>query len=371
LLSSGVLAVPFGQHLSSAAQMSELPDPGFFEGTEKHIEADFWSENESADLRNIPDDSWREVVKMCGTLVLNKKATTCFTSFLLSESSLIVYPRKIIIKTCGQTVPLRGMSLVYELASNVGLKCESVWYSRRLYQVPEKQLQEHQTTEGELAMCRSTLGPGEAYVLGPLTGVHWLLYDAVFTPYDSKVRGDFTVDIMMYDLAPDVCKRFFTEEPEGSATGAASMTKESGLAQLATSIGAEIDDYCFSPCGYSCNMHAGEYYCMVHVTPQEHCSYASFETNLGCSLEDMPPKESCEERLNNIITNVLEAFKPAKLTATLFTDSGALKALGNAPFTCIERSYKNKCLTSAHLEQDYVATVAEYLANTNIPGSTA
>eukprot|EP00439_Symbiodinium_sp_Y106_P068164 s1006_g11.t1 len=55
-------------------------------GTEKRIEIDFRGE---ADLRNADPKCWEEVVQLSATQILNCKKTDGFTSFLLSESSLI------------------------------------------------------------------------------------------------------------------------------------------------------------------------------------------------------------------------------------------------------------------------------------------
>lgn len=138
------------------------------------------------------------------------------------------------------------------------------------------------------------------------------------------------------------------------------MTRVSGLADVAKSIGAEVDDYCFSPCGYSCNAHAGDAYFMVHVTPEDGFSYASFETNFGASFRERPA-ESKNEALNQLVKRVLESFQPEKLTVTLFLDAGAVESIGDAPFAATKQEYKRKSLNSYHFETDYMATVANYV----------
>merc|ERR1719230_842475 len=97
----------------------------------------------------------------------------------------------------------------------------------------------------------------------------------------------------MYELPQEVRRCFYTAEPEGSAAGAAAMTKGSGLGACIAEISKEVivDDYCFAPCGYSCNAHAGASYAIVHVTPEENCSYASFETNVGSSFDGPAPAD--------------------------------------------------------------------------------
>ncbi len=58
------------------------------------------------------------------------------------------------------------------------------------------------------------------------------------------------------------------------------MTQSSGIKDLFP--GASVEALAFEPCGYSCNGHVGgEGYFTIHVTPEEACSYASFETNVA------------------------------------------------------------------------------------------
>lgn len=333
---------------------------GFFEGTEKRIEIDFRGEG---DLRHAPRSSWETVVTQSATQILNCKETAEFTSFLLSESSLLVYPRKTIIKTCGSTVPLSAVPTLLKIGESQGLELEWMCYSRKNFLAPEEQPHEHQSMEGEVEACKKVFGPvGDAYVLGPLTGEHWLFYDALYLKADYLERGDFTIDVMMYDLPKDVQEVFHTSEPEGSRVGAEKMTKESGLAQIAEFMNAEVDDYCFESCGYSCNMHSGLSYAMVHVTPQDLCSYASFETNFGSALRGVPER-TLEETLNQLMGQVIAAFRPGRLTVTLLQDQGAVPFLGSAPFAAAENHYHRRNITSAWLGkdiQDYQATIANF-----------
>eukprot|EP00913_Durusdinium_trenchii_P002686 g2485.t1 len=246
-----------------ATGVGAMDAAGFFEGTEKRIEIDFRGEG---DLRHAPRSSWETVVTQSATQtpgtrrwnpverILNCKETAEFTSFLLSESSLLVYPRKTIIKTCGSTVPLSAVPTLLKIGESQGLELEWMCYSRKNFLAPEADPHEHQSMEGEVEACKKVFGPvGDAYVLGPLTGEHWLFYDALYLKADYLERGDFTIDVMMYDLPKDVQEVFHTSEPEGSRVGAEKMTKESGLAQIAEFMNAEVDDYCFESCHGACD----------------------------------------------------------------------------------------------------------------------
>jgi len=332
--------------------------PSFFEGTEKRIEIDFAGDG---DLRKVDMSDWKEVVHLSATQILNHKEGSKFTSFLLSESSLIVYPKKAVIKTCGQTTPIGSVAKIMSAAKGVGMEPEWLCYSRKNFLSPAEQPAEHQSMVVETAFCRKACGGvGDAFVLGPMTGEHWFVYDANFKWTDCTKKGDFHIDMMMYGLPSDVQQVFHTSEPEGSRAGATAMTKASGLGDIISSIGGEVDDYCFDKCGYSCNIHAGDAYAMVHVTPQESCSYASFETNIGSDLIGAAIGADVSGSLDTLVCGILDSFRPERVTITLFIDQGALEAVGNAPFKAAERRYKQKNCTSTHFEQDYLAIIANF-----------
>jgi len=345
-----------GNTVNAAASATAAPP--FFEGTEKRVEVDFAGDGS---LRHVPRSGWEDVVGRSQTRILNHCKTDEFESFLLSESSLIVYDRKVILKTCGNTVPIRSIDTVLKLAASMDLQPEWLSYSRKNFLAPVKQPAEHQSREAEIALCRDACGgAGDAYVLGQLTGDHWLLYNRDFQWTDCSERADYQLDIMMYELPEDVRQVFHTSEPEGSRSGAEAMTQCSGLGAVAASIRGEVEDYCFAPCGYSCNIHAGDAYAMVHVTPQEECSYASFETNYGSSRAPGALRGNVSSNLNTLVDSVLQVFKPQRFTMTLFFDDGASAAIGGAPFEEAARRYRRKTHTCTRFEQDYGVTIGVY-----------
>jgi len=83
-------------------------------------------------------------------------------------------------------------------------------------------------------------------------------------------------------------------------------TTNSGIADFIPE--AICDDFLFDPCGYSVNGIHGKHYFTIHVTPQEPCSFASFETNI--LLDDY----------SHLVKQVVNAFKPGHFSVTLFTN---------------------------------------------------
>lgn len=80
---------------------------------------------------------------------------------------------------------------------------------------------------------------------------------------------------------------------------------------------SRINAYLFTPCGFSANgvipaMNGpcSSHYFTVHMTPELHCSYASFEKNV-------PNRQSCHKSAS-IIKRVVSISKPGGFTVTLF-----------------------------------------------------
>ncbi|KAJ2715479.1 spermidine resistance protein [Coemansia spiralis] len=92
--------------------------------------------------------------------------------------------------------------------------------------------------------------------------------------------------------------------------------------ELATGItaiypNAASDSYLFTPCGFSLNGLQGEGYYTIHVTPEHHCSYASFETNIADDVRFDPCDPAA---IKALVEHVAAAFGPRHVTATVFND---------------------------------------------------
>lgn len=63
------------------------------------------------------------------TIISQLKNDYC-DSYVLSESSLFVFPFKIMLKTCGTTALLNCIPKILEIAENLNLEIELVIFSR-------------------------------------------------------------------------------------------------------------------------------------------------------------------------------------------------------------------------------------------------
>lgn len=123
----------------------------------------------------------------------------------------------------------------------------------------------------------------------------------------------------MTGLPPHTTREFF--HATGSADAA--LTRErSGLAALLK--GCIVDEALFTPCGYSANGLLGEAFVCIHVTPEDHCSFVSFETSIDVGVE-----------VGALIARVAETLGPAQLTAVLSNHAGdADAAFSTVPGVC-------------------------------------
>jgi len=317
-----------------------------FEGAEKKIELIFFrDEKNPRGLRAVTADQWQSVLDLVNCQIVSCTKNEHFDSYVLSESSLFVYPYKVVLKTCGRTVLLRCMEPLIQLAKEVcDVDPEFVFFSRKGFLYPEEQLYPHTSFDDEVEYLNRYFN-GQSYVLGPADSHHaWYMYVSDLRERDAE--GDQTFEVMMTELDEDVMKQFYKANHDMTAQ---ELTVKSGIADLLP--GSVTDSLLFSPCGYSVNGLLGNYYFTIHITPEPHCSFVSFETNA--------PKENFTE----LASKVLELFKPGKATITLFADNNALcgpstyNAMDPKAFEKLGYEVKNRSLTEFDEGDPYDLTV--------------
>ena len=83
-----------------------VASPGF-EGVEKSLEIDFAPGfGEARGLRDITRAQWDAILGDARCTILDTLSNDRVDSYVLSESSLFVYPLKLVLKTCGTTTLL-------------------------------------------------------------------------------------------------------------------------------------------------------------------------------------------------------------------------------------------------------------------------
>jgi S-adenosylmethionine decarboxylase len=276
-----------------------------FEGPEKRLEVNFKvNPKRKNGLRAVSKETWQSVLDYAKCTIISCTSNEHFDSFVLSESSLFVYPYKVMIKTCGTTTLLLCLSRMMEVAKEHDTSVELLVYSRKNLNFPSKQLYPHNAWDDEMKFL-SKMFDGQGHILGAMNKDHWNLYVADLRPPPIMQRNNQTFEVMMHDLSPQVMSQFFKKE----GVTAADTTQSSGIADLLP--GSTIDDFQFEPCGYSMNGLLTEWYWTIHITPESHCSYVSFETNAPLAS------------FSRMLKRVFATFQPGRATVAILADDGA------------------------------------------------
>ncbi|KCV67885.1 hypothetical protein H696_05614 [Fonticula alba] len=290
------------------------------------------SEPAKVGLRAYTAADWQPLLDSVNCLIINSISNASADAYLLSESSLFVFADRIILKTCGTTTLLRCLKGLLAMAARAGAtQVESVFYSRKNFLQPADQPAPHVSFEAEVACLREAFPRGRVLTLGDQSGDHWHLFAAeTGTGHMQKVPRapralcpatggagpalEVTTEILMHELDQDLMRVFYRTEPGWQST--ADSTRRSGVGAILP--GALLDDLVFDPFGYSVNALLGEFYFTIHVTPQENCSFASFETNYN--RPDLPA----------VVARALAVFRPGRFTLTHFDNAPGLRAVAAA-----------------------------------------
>jgi len=305
---------------STSADADLMYDMDFFEGPEKKLEVYI---TKSASVRGMlvyESETWAELLTEAACTILHRESTPEFDAYLLSESSLFVFPHRVILKTCGCTTLLLVLPKILQLAAALGTSIELVQYGHLRYKYPDAQLFPHTSFKDERAyLARFFPGTIHTSVLGR-EGSCWYMLSVeqpaapcLFAPIPGSGTvndGDDILEIAMEGISKHVCDLFSGNTYAGleGHTLARHMTVSSGLAALLPDV--LIDDWAFEPCGYSMNGLRKHFYYTVHVTPEREFSYASFETN-DPSFRDP-----------QLVERVIRAFAPTEAVMTLTTRRG-------------------------------------------------
>ncbi|KAG4922823.1 hypothetical protein AAZX31_18G259200 [Glycine max] len=323
-----------------------------FEGYEKRLEISFFENGVFADpgglgLRALSKDQLDEILKPAECTIVASLSNDYVDSYVLSESSLFVYPYKIIIKTCGTTKLLLSIPVILKLADALDIAVKSVRYTRGSFIFPGAQSFPHRSFSEEVSVLDSyfsNLGSGsKAYVMGdPSKSQIWHIYSASAQTKGSS-EAVYGLEMCMTGLDKESASVFFKE----NTSSAASMTENSGIRKILPQ--SDISDFEFDPCGYSMNGIEGSAISTIHVTPEDGFSYASFEA-VGYDFNDMA--------LGELVERVLACFCPAEFSVALHIDMHGEK-LNKFPldikgYYCGERSTEELGVGGAVVYQTFV-----------------
>lgn len=362
-----------------------------FEGPEKLLEVWFWPDEKSIPsginqegLRLIPINEWIKILDLVNCKILSMKSSEFVDAYLLSESSLFVFSHKLILKTCGTTTTLACLNELFKIVNSylnvhpneklLSKKIFKIFYSRRSFMFPDKQIHVHRDWKHEVQLLNEYFNNGKSYIVGDFTSDdHWYLYMGGANSKKASLCGskkgqDHTFEILMTELNPTKAKKFVTsrkpgiesmvehEDSEDSDLGHDNGMKTMELTKLDSIFKTEMvgqlpspslsdnlefdestekgstpskttyenssksvefihDAFSFSPCGFSSNSISrdSDYYYTLHITPEDGWSYASFETNY-------PFDSTSNISIIEVLLKVLSIFEPGKFSVTLINE---------------------------------------------------
>ncbi|KAL8813090.1 MAG: hypothetical protein Q9223_007135 [Gallowayella weberi] len=250
----------------------DLDSTNSFEGPEKLLEVWFSASAHSlpeastpGGLKIVPSEIWKEMLDLVNCKVLSIVESEDVDAYLLSESSMFVFPHKLILKTCGTTTLLSGLPKILEIAALVAKFPHSlanatrgtataaipyrVFYSRKNFLFPDRQRGPHRSWRNEVSSLDRLFLGGSAYMIGKMNGEHWYLYltepNTMLTPpatpereqpikvldlpesrLTAKARSmeendgqDETLELLMTDLDPQNAKQFYLDHASAVAEG--------------------------------------------------------------------------------------------------------------------------------------------------------
>ncbi|KAF3452898.1 hypothetical protein FNV43_RR03331 [Rhamnella rubrinervis] len=288
-----------------------------FEGFEKRLEITFseppiFKDPQGLGLRALTRSQLDSILEPACCTIVSQLSNSDFDSYVLSESSLFVYPLKIILKTCGTTKLLLSIPPILRLAESLSLVVCSAKYSRGAFIFPNSQPAPHRSFSEEVSALNEFFGSlsPKAFVIGDpgAPNRNWHVYSASKSPLMTDRRDEISLEMCMTGLDRDKASVFFKKSGDYSAK---EMTKLSGIKDIIPT--HVICDFDFDPCGYSMNGIEGQAYSTVHVTPEDGFSYASYEA-MGFDHQAI--------MFEQLMEKVLSCFGPAAEFSVAVTCAG-------------------------------------------------
>ena len=264
----------------------------FFEGAEKKVEIVVSKDVDT--LLNWPSQRYAAMLLPSGASILSEIKNSRLKALLLSESGMFVWNDRILLLTCGQT---RLIESVLHFVKEVGAEhIKSLIFQRKNEYLSHLQPSDFYSDVEKMR----TLIDGKALRFGKVHGHHNLLFHSN-KPFHPD-ENDATTELLMYDLNQGFAN-FLTRPDIRPEEIRSHFLFEGALGDFS------VDDFCFSPYGYSLNAIKDENYYTIHITPQGLSSYASFETNI-------PIDASIEK----VFHHLLDIFNPNSFDLMTFNN---------------------------------------------------
>lgn len=311
----------FGSGFEASSCSTFHPASDFFEGVEKRIEIFFEvAESDEHGLRSLSRDAWNTICDKAKCEIIHEEVVGRFDSYILSESSLFVYRDRLMMKTCGTTLPLSSVDEIVAQAKQVVSITGPLRmvYSRSSFLSSTQQSSPHHDFDVEIEYL-NTLAvdgqviEGETVVHGDIDAKYWLVHTKEFKY--SNQPNLIMAECMMTGLSAPSRASFYQNPLLDMEANEAAMA-----ATFKDVLPYSIEGKCFTPCGYSCNARGTSHadldsYFTVHVTPQEAFSYSSVEavfTN----------EENVMNKISDFVINTISVFTPMEVSVNIIAHQG-------------------------------------------------
>jgi hypothetical protein len=106
---------------------------------------------------------WARAVAQAACCIVSCRSNEDFDAYVLSESSLFVYPDRLVLKTCGTTALLAAVPMLLDLATSLDMRIFNFKYSRASFLFPETQVTASITSFFRLQMASSSCSSSDVY----------------------------------------------------------------------------------------------------------------------------------------------------------------------------------------------------------------
>lgn len=298
----------------------------FFEGSEKKAEILIDNKRLSL-LDDIHDEFWSKLVACSQARILSSIENPHCKAFLLSESSLFVWQDRILILTCGETQLVKAVEFFIQEIGEQAIK--HLTYQRKNEYFSNAQ----PSCFGDDIKLINRYLPGKAYRFGAMDSHHNYVFHL-----DNNFQAeadDVTYELLAYQIS----------EQASAHLTQANLTREDirhflRIDDLLPNF--IIDDFVFSPYGYSLNAINEQQYLTIHITPQMDSSYISFESNMD---------------LLALAPLILDILTPKSFDLMSFNEHNFEAKLA----AYIPKQYVSKSQVSKQLDNGYLVRFSNYI----------
>ena len=255
----------------------------------------------ASSLKAIPKGFWEELVRSSGTRVLSSVSSPLCDSYLLSDSSLLVFPQKLIWNASSQVDFLKVVAVFFE-----AYKLTDIDYF--VFEVVGKDAQKTFALEAkELARFM----PAAAFRMETNGG--YSLFHYTELARQKEQNASTTLSVTM-DKIPSGVRDFFSQE---KSVVRKFITENTTFRKLFDSF--DVQDLSFQPFGYFLNAVKGDRYFTFQIPPGGPSPAAWFETNTNDISHD------------EIVMALRSLFKAEIFTVVTLAMSAQAKASVNLP----------------------------------------